>query len=53
MRSKSWNDIEDKSDPAELMNLIQKACLHGGDTAYIPDRFLASLKDLIARKQGT
>ena len=43
--------MERNSDPSELMKLIQKACLHGGNTAHIPDTFITILKELITRKQ--
>ena len=32
-RSKSWEIVEQDSDPAELMKLIRKVCLHGGNNA--------------------
>ena len=51
-RSKSWEVMEQDSDPAKLMKLIRKVCLHGGDNAYVPDTFIAAIKELFTRKQG-
>ena len=51
-RSKSWNIVEGKSDPAELMKLIQKVCLHGGNNAYIPDTFLTILNESLLGNMG-
>ena len=45
--------MERNLDPTELMKLIQKVCLYGGDHAYIPDNFITVLKELITRKQGS
>ena len=52
-RSKAWEELERDSDPAELMKLIQKVCVHGGDTAYVPDVFISAIKELFTRKQGS
>ena len=51
-RSKSWEVVEQDLDPAELMKLIWKVCLHGGSNAYVPDTFITAIKELFARKQG-
>jgi len=52
-QSKAWEELERDSDPAELMKLIQKVCVNGGDTAYVPDVFISTIKELFTRKQGS